>query len=156
MKKILTILSAVILALSVFATSALAVTGITYDNRNINCIDFLDFSEKTNDWAQYDEETGKWKNVLTVNPMDENYKTTGAYLEEKRYNYASTLDWSLEGDGEYLHIEATEAKTGAGMPFVLDGFMSDISIGSEAGGGAEYVKIRLRNNSSSTKIAFGF
>lgn len=156
MKKILSVFLTVSLLFCLVTMSSFAASQITTDSSGINCVDFLDFSSKTNDWAKFNEETGEWESAgLTTNPKDEDQMTAAAFLSNQ-YSYLSYLNWSLVDDGEVLRLTAKDTNNTAGVPFVLDSFASDIKVGTEAAGQAEFVKIRIRNNSSSTKIGFGF
>ncbi len=140
------------------ATSVFAKSVLVTDSNGIVNVDFLDFSEGTNDWAAYNEETGAWEGILKKNPEDDDFRTAGAYLlyASDDAEHYSHLNWSLEEGGEVLKLVAKDTNKYSGMPFSLDAFAADIPIGKESSNQAEYVKIRIRNSSSSTKIGFGF
>lgn len=153
MKKFLSVLLTVLLLSCFMVTSVFA--AITVDSNSISCVDFLDFSNDRNTWTKYNEETGVWENILTTNPLDEEGNVIGAYLS-KENAFADHLDWSLQEDGEILHMVAKDTSTSAGMQFVIDSSATEIKIGAEDSKQTEYVKIRIRNSSSSTKIGFGW
>ncbi len=153
MKKIASVLLTVVLTFAM-ATTAFA-TAITFDQSTIPCIDFLDFSNDTMYWATPDE-NGK---LPTYNPTADNASgkqyPTDAVLSNEYDTYLERLEYSLTNDNEVLHLVSKSSSPSA-IAFKLGEMRHEIKIGTEAAGCAEYVKIRIRNTSSSTKMAFGW
>lgn len=166
MKKFLAIFLAVVLSLT--ATSLIVFAGeLTYteteDGSKITNVDFLDFSENTNGWAEYDSATGKWgPSDLDMSPInEETYTVNGAiYCFANSYGNKAFCDgklyWSLENDGEVLHVKAISSSATPAIVFTLDDMFNDIHIGSEVKGQTEYAKIRIRNFSTADQITLGF
>ena len=148
MKKIASIFLALLLMLTL-SVSAYALT-ITYDQSTIPCIDFLDFADDNMYWATPDE-NGKYP---VLNPT-ENSKPTSAVISDEYDTYLNRLDWSLTDDNEVLHLVSNSSES-CGMAFKLGEFRHNINIGLESAGAAEYIKIRIRNTSASTKISFAW
>jgi hypothetical protein len=57
-------------------------------------------------------------------------------------------------DGEVIKVTSTDQENNGGLPFRVSSF-GNFRLGTEAGGGIEYIKIRIRNNSPSTKLTLG-
>lgn len=148
MKKIASIFLALLLMLSL-SVSAYALV-ITYDQETIPCLDFMDFANDNMYWATPDEE-GKYP---VLNPT-ENGKPSSPVLSNEYDTYLERLEWSLTDDNEVLHLVSTSSSA-CGIAFKLGEFRHNINIGLESAGAAEYIKIRIRNTSASTKIAFAW
>ncbi len=148
MKKIASIFLALLLMLSL-SVSAYALS-ITYDQETIPCIDFMDFANDNMYWATPDEEG----NYPVLNPT-ENSKPSSAVISNEYDTYLNRLEWSLTDNNEVLHIESLSSES-CGIAFKLGEFRHNINIGQENAGAAEYIKIRIRNTSASTKLSFAW
>lgn len=148
MKKIVSILLTVVLMLSLAVTAYAG--AITYDQNTIPCIDFMDFADDNMYWATADENGS----LPTLNPTEDS-KPTSAVLSNEYDTYLDRLSWSLTEDNEVLNVVSNSAST-CGIAFKLGEFRHNINIGLESNGAAEYIKIRIRNKSSATKIAFAW
>lgn len=209
MKKLLAIVLAVILVLSMSATVfaqdycnnfTSEETRDANDNKTYT-ISYkgLDFNEKNNVWATYDDETGKWvsSNLQGFTFTDGDVEIYGLYnSKDDTYSmydeetgkfttlssdefwdddfYSSTwyypnnawisgahgsgnlphLEWSLSADGEYLTLTSIDTSAVPGIFFDLEDSPSSIVIGAEPK--ATHIAIRVRNNSSASKIGFGW
>ena len=173
MKKTLAILLSVLFIMS--SVSMFVSAGpIIKDSEGIDCMSFLDFSADTTAlWARYNEETGEWEqnegpddygDVMIIDgsnynqPVDEDGKPIAPAF--KIYSaYSSNTSWSLTENGEVLHFEVTGDNPYPGLSFIVDEYHAkNINVGSESASTklAEYVKIRVRNYSSSTRFTFGW
>ena len=164
MKKFLTILLTVILAVTIVTVTVMATaTGITIDDKGIYCNNLLDFNKETNDlWAQYNAETEKWESKLTwgqyeYQPRDDAGNPISPVYHE--YSSYSARRWSLIEDGEVLHFESTDASIYPGIAFTFDMDQDNLfPTGLETGNPAkaEYMKVRVRNYSVCDQMTFGF
>ena len=68
--------------------------------------------------------------------------------------YHKNIDWSFSDDGEYITLKAINGST-PGLGLTTDDEVSEIPLGEESKGKAEYVSIRYRNKSSATTASFG-
>lgn len=171
MKKVLSVFLSVLFVLG--SVSMLVSAGpVTKDADGIYCLDFLDFSADTTAlWARYNEETGKWEqnerldeygDLLVIDgsnynqPIDENGNVIAPCF--KTYSaYSANTSWSLIENGEVLHFEVTGSNTYPGLSFIVDEYHEkNMQIGAETNKQAEYIKIRVRNYSASTRFTFGF
>ena len=129
--------------------------------KEITCCEYLDFKAANNVWAKQ-ETDGTWSVVdLRETPADDDFNSIAAYLDPSLYKAHTTdrgLVWSLETDGEVLHVKATSDSTTPGLPFVMDSWMMDILTGSESAdvSAAEYIKIRVKNPSTSDQFTIGY
>ena len=173
MKKIFAVFLSVLFVVS--AASLLVSAGpITQDSKNVDCVDFLDFSADTTSlWARYNEETGEWEqnegpddygDIFVINgnnynqPIDENGIPIAPALHIYE-GYLENASWSITENGEVFHFEVTGENTSPGVGFVIDEYRkNNVEIGSESGSNprAEYVKIRVRNYSAANRFTFGF
>ena len=171
MKKILSVFLSVLFVLGSVSmlTSAAA---ITKTESGIYCLDFLDFSADTTSlWARYNEETGEWEQNERLDEYGETLVIDGSNYNQpidedgnviapcfKKYNsYLNNTTWSLIENGEVLHFEVTGANTTPGLSFIIDEYHEkNMQIGAETNNQAEYVKIRVRNYSSSPRFTFAF
>ena len=101
-------------------------------------------------WATPDE-TGE----LPIYNPTENSKPTSAVLSNEYDTYHDRLEWSLTNDNEVLHL-TSKSSSPCGIAFKLGEFRHNINIGTESNGAAEYIKIRIRNTSSSQKMSFAW
>ncbi len=162
MKKFLAFFLAITVVFSM-ASMFTSVGATRHDANNIPSIDYLDFSAKNNKWAERDAEGNLVYKRFTDNDfVDENGKNkaeTGVvgtyypfaiYLENNSYN--KNLDMQFMQDGEVIRLTATSTDN----PAIAFSFanLRTFAIGKQDGGAAEYVKIRLKNNSPSTKLTF--
>ena len=167
MKKIISLIFASIMVLSLLAVSVSAID-MKFDEESVEgakiaCIDFLDFSAENNAWAKQSE-NGDWTLDEDVdNAWDEenDWLPKQAYVStNKTYGYPKytngKLGWALTDNGEVLHLEATSSSAVPGMTFVLDADHSNIKLGKETSGNMEYCKIRIRNYSSAKQFTFGY
>ena len=171
MKKILSVFLSVLFVLG--SVSMLASAGaVTKTDSGIYCLDFLDFSADTTAlWARYNEETGQWEqnerldeygDLLVIDgsnynqPIDENGNVIAPCFK-KYSSYLNNTTWSLIENGEVLHFEVTGTNTRPGLSFIIDEYHEkNMQIGAETNNQAEYVKIRVRNYSSSPRFTFAF
>ena len=173
MKKIFAVFLSVLFVMS--AASLLVSAGpITQDSRDIDCLDFLDFSADTSYlWAKYNEETGEWEqnegpddygDIKVINgsnynqPIDENGTPIAPALHIYE-DYLENTSWSITENGEVFHFEVTGDNPYPGVGFVVDEYReNNMRIGgeSESTPKAEYVKIRVRNYSSASRFTVGY
>ena len=171
MKKILSVFLSVLFVLGSVSmlTSAAA---ITKTESGIYCLDFLDFSADTTAlWARYNEETGEWEQNERLDEYGETLVIDGSNYNQpidedgnviapcfKIYSsYLNNTTWSIIENGEVLHFEVTGANTTPGLSFIIDEYHEkNMQIGAETNNQAEYVKIRVRNYSSSPRFTFAF
>lgn len=165
MKKLLAIFVSVLFVLGACISIGASVNTVdeeSVEGQKITCVDMLDFSEKNNKWALYNETTQKWEE----NPDDsECYDELGDqcaalwYGDAKQGNGKYTsgkLDWSLTSNGEVLSVESISTSSVPGIAFDLDAWVVGIKAGKETSGGSEYMKIRIRNYSSAQQFTIGF
>ncbi|MCR5457204.1 MAG: bacterial Ig-like domain-containing protein [Clostridiales bacterium] len=165
MKKLLAILVSVMFILGTcmsIGASVNTVDDTSVEGQKITCVDMLDFTEANNKWATYNEETKKWEaNSNEDDCFNEDGDQCAAiwYGDSKQGNgkYTSErLSWSLTSNGEVLSVEAISTSTAPGIAFDLDYWVTGIKAGKETSGGAEYMKIRIRNYSSAQQFTIGF
>ncbi len=161
MKKLLSVFLTVLVvfaAVTVIASAAY----INKDADGVYQTNFLDFTKDTNElWASYDEAEGKWKCDITFNsysqPEDAEGNLIGPYVRD--YTSFSARSWSLIEDGEVLHLECTASSVYPGISFIIDEYHTNAMWVGKADANppkAEYVKIRIRNHSTSDQITFAF
>ena len=166
MKKILSVFLSVLFVLG----SVSMLTSAT--ESGIYCLDFLDFSADTTAlWARYNEETGEWEQNERLDEYGETLVIDGSNYNQpidedgnviapcfKIYSsYLNNTTWSIIENGEVLHFEVTGANTTPGLSFIIDEYHEkNMQIGAETNNQAEYVKIRVRNYSSSPRFTFAF
>ncbi len=169
MKKLLSILFAVLFVFSAATVMVSALGGehkIERDDKGIIMMDFLDFNPDMNSvWATQNAD-GSWSCTITAGneeyPMDEDYNVTGPFLGT---SFKTDVKWSFSEGGEALHVELVDTNSDGelyetpGLAFVLDDYHDRyLPIGTESGSTpkAEYVKIRVRNTSTAGRFTFGF
>ena len=122
---------------------------------NISNISYLDFSVNNNKWSERDADGNllhtKFKASQCVIGSDgKAHYPFALYLENNGFN--RHLDTSFAQNGETLKVTANH-KINPGIVFRFAD-NNKYPIGKEADGRAEYVKIRLKNTSSATKLTF--
>ena len=138
MKKIFAVFLSVLFVMS--AASLLVSAGpITQDSRDIDCLDFLDFSADTSYlWAKYNEETGEWEqnegpddygDIKVINgsnynqPIDENGTPIAPALHIYE-DYLENTSWSITENGEVFLmglVTEREAKAAADIASRVSG-----------------------------------
>lgn len=153
MKKFLAIFLTVMLMLSMTTMFVSAATP-TKDG-DISCLNYLDFSAENNKWAERNDKGELIHTSFTDADLNAN---SGFYpyalLNEKRGTYHENLKYEFTNDGEVMKVTATNQEETSGLVFRVASFNQFLA-GSEAGKGTEYVKIRIKNNSPSTKLTLG-
>lgn len=168
MKKFLAFFLAITVVLSM-ATMFTTVGAVGHDLNGIPSIDYLDFSGTydesskqwtgKNQWASRNEDGSlthtKFTDATLITQGDKTYFPHALYLEDDSYN--TDLDIEFKQDGEVLRLTATEDKNGVskygpGIAFEISSLRM-LNIGKQDDGNAEYIKIRFKNNSPSTKLS---
>jgi len=175
MKKFLAFFLAITVVFSMTAMfTTVGASGV--DGKNIPYIDYLDFSGEynsetkqwtdNNQWAnRNDDGTLKHTSFSGSQYVDENgvvpeakngkYYPHALYLEssDASNGYNKNLDMEFTQNGEVLRLTATDTNNPA-IAFQVS-TMETYAIGSQNDGElAEYIKIRFKNNSPSTKLTF--
>ena len=163
MKKFLAFFLAITVVLSMTAMfTTVGASGV--DSRDIPYIDYLDFSSANNRWSEKDSEGNyiytsfKASDYVDDNglvPDPESGKTGKYYPFALRLDdntYDKNLDMEFMQNGEVLRLTATDT-TNPGIAFQLS-TLETYNIGKQDDGNTEYIKIRFKNNSPSTKITF--
>ncbi|MBQ8862249.1 MAG: hypothetical protein IJ021_05870 [Clostridia bacterium] len=167
MKKFLAIFLAVIFVFTMTTTLAFGASVPTDSKNNvIGSIDYLDFSEANNAWAErYEEDVLNDKGEVIHKKGDyvleryyEDQFVNGAYptaifLDDK-YSYEENLDYSFKNNGEVISISSIGTAAGA-LAFQTDPLGGTFKAGAEASGAIEYAKLRIKNNSACTKFSVG-
>ena len=153
MKKLLAFTLAIMVLLSM-STMFTSVGAASHDANGIASIDYLDFSPANNKWDERDAEGNLLYTSFNDSTMIEKdgkyYYPHATYLENDGYN--KNLDYEFLQGGEVIRLTATADDN----PAIAFDFatLRTFAIGSQDNGGAEYVKIRFKNNSPSTKLTF--
>lgn len=124
------------------------------DLSKIAKINYLDFRPKMNKWAEKDAD-GNYVHTFFGDKdyVDENGNPGGDHYPFALYNDSvKGVNYKFTNYGETLKLTATDANN-PGIAFELSLF-NTYFIGPEEREGAEYVKIRFKNHSSSTKLTF--
>jgi len=147
----------------VFSMSAMftSVGAVGHDANDIPTIDYFDFSPENNKWAERDAEGNLVHTSFNDNTMIKDeltgkyYYPHALYLEDNAFN--NNLNMEFMQGGEVLRLTATDegglSTYGPGIAFGIS-TLRTFNIGKQDDGNAEYVKIRLKNNSPSTKLTF--
>ena len=170
MKKFLAIFLTVVFVFSMATTLAFGAS-VPTDSKNgeIGSIDYLDFSEANNAWAErYEEDVLDDKGEVIHKKGDyvlkrytESEFVNGVYptaimLGTKYSNrkYLENLDYGFKNNGEVLTVTSKGTSMSA-LPFKIDKGGSAYKTGAEASGAIEYAKLRIKNNSAATQLSIG-
>ena len=140
----------------VFSMSAMftSVGAVGHDANGIPTIDYFDFSNDNNKWNERDSEGNLVHTGFSDKTMIESggkyYYPHAVYLENESRN--KNLKYEFTQGGEVIRLTATGAEN-PGIVFELSKLRT-FNIGTQDSGNAEYIKIRLKNNSPSTKLTF--
>ena len=125
-----------------------------HDASGIASIDYLDFSAKNNKWVTDNPATGSFGDKDMIQVDGTYYYPYAVYIDDDSPSsqYNKNLDRTFVQDGEVIRLTAT-AQENPGIAFRFSQ-LNTFAIGAQTEGKAEYVKIRFKNNSPSTKITF--
>ena len=157
MKKFLAFSLAIMVVFSMTAMFT-SVGAVGKDANGIPTIDYFDFSPENNKWAERDAEGNLVHKSFTDSTMIEKdgvyYYPHALYLEDNSYN--KNLDMEFKQGGEVIRLTATNDDDTTSSPGIAFGIstLRTFNIGSQNDNNAEYIKIRLKNNSPSTKLTF--
>lgn len=170
MKKFLAIFLTVVFVFSMATTLAFGASVPTDSKNNvIGSIDYLDFSEANNAWAErYEEDVLNDKGEVIHKKGDyvlERYSEdqyvngvypTAIFLPTKysKNQFVENLDYSFKNNGEVIVVSSKSTGNGA-LPFKVDTGGYSYKTGAEASGQIEYAKLRIKNNSAATQFSVG-
>jgi hypothetical protein len=152
MKKLLAFILAFTVVFSMTAMfTPVSASGMGTDE--IAYMDYLDFSgdddNGNNRWAKKDAEG----NYVNTSFKDSDFAPGSVYFPFALHDgYASGVKYEFRQGGEVIRLTA-ETTENPGISFQVDDLQA-FPIGSESSNRAEYVKIRFKNNSPSTKLTF--
>ena len=149
MKKFLAFFLAITAVLSL-ATVFTLVGASGADANNISYIDYLDFSAENNKWNERDENGKLIHKSFSSSDLVDGMYPHAIYLEDNGYN--KNLSYEFVQNDEVIRLRATSTDN-PGIVFDFDR-LGVFKIGAEDAGLAEYVKIRFKNNSPSSKLTF--
>ena len=154
MKKFLTFFLAITVVFSMTAMfTTVGASGV--DAKGIPYIDYLDFSSSKNQWAEKDDndpEKYKYTSFVTADLLPD-ANGTPKYFPHALYHSGSGLEYEfLQDNNEVIRLTAKDTNNPY-IAFEVDK-LGSYSAGSENNGKMEYVKIRFKNNSPSTKLTF--
>jgi hypothetical protein len=154
MKKFLAFFLAITVVFSMTAMfTTVGASGV--DAKSIPYIDYLDFSSSKNQWAEKDDndpEKYKYTSFVTADLLPD-ANGTPKYFPHALYHSGSGLEYEfLQDNNEVIRLTAKDTNNPY-IAFEVDK-LGSYSAGSENNGKMEYVKIRFKNNSPSTKLTF--
>ena len=151
MKKFLAIFLTVMLLLSM-ATMFVA-AGYPVMSNEIVSINFFDFSAENNKWAERDADGNLIKTSFTGAEMENGHYPHALFAES--YSYDDNVSYEFTNGGEVMKIFTTDQTKDGGLAFRVATTTGDIPLGAESAKRLEYIKIRIKNNSPSTKFTLG-
>lgn len=155
MKKLLAFILAFTVVFSMTAMFT-PVSASGKDKSGISYINYLDFSSKNNKWDERDPaDPTKYLHTSFkgTDYVDQNGNLGGDYYPFALIDTVSGLKYdATKQDNEVIRLEAEDANS----PYIAFQVaqMNTYALGREDDGKAEFVKIRFKNNSPSTKITF--
>lgn len=153
MKKLLAFILAFTVVFSMTAMFT-PVSASGKDTKGITYINYLDFSPKNNKWDEKDADGNHIHTSFSGNDyVDENGNPGGDYYPHALFYSAPGIKYEFKQNDEVVRFYATDTDSEHGIAFEVAS-MSTYPLGSESKGVMEYVKIRFRNNSPSTKLTF--
>ncbi len=155
MKKLLAFILAFTVVFSMTAMFT-PVSASGKDKSGISYINYLDFSSKNNKWDERDpEDPTKYLHTSFkgTDYVDQNGNLGGDYYPFALIDTVSGLTYdATKQNSEVIRLVAEDANS----PYIAFQVaqMNTYALGREDDGKTEYVKIRFKNNSPSTKITF--
>ena len=155
MKKLLAFILAFTVVFSMTAMFT-PVSASGKDKSGISYINYLDFSAKNNKWDERDENDHtkyKYTSFKGTDYVDQDGNLGGDYYPFALVDTVSGLTYdATKQDNEVIRLVANDANS----PYIAFQVaqMNTYALGREDDGKAEFVKIRFKNNSPSTKITF--
>ena len=154
MKKFLAFFLAITVVFSMTAMfTTVGASGV--DAKSIPYIDYLDFSSSKNQWAEKDDNDPEKYKYTSFGTADLLPDANGnpKYFPHALYHSGSGLEYEfLQDNNEVIRLTAKDTNNPY-IAFEVDK-LGSYSAGSENNGKMEYVKIRFKNNSPSTKLTF--
>ena len=138
------------------ATTSVATSNVPkppLDISKIPEINYLDFRPEVNKWAEKDADGNYLYTSFDKDDyVDQDGNPGGDYFPFPLYYPISGINYEFKNNGEVIRLTATDTKN-PGIAFEL-ARMNTYPVGPQENGTIEYVKIRFKNNSPSTKLTF--